>query len=257
MPFPKSERIIFAENPLEEVVCQVRFPPILTIESDVPSAFQESVRAKYPLYGKQSMMAMPYGPQLMPPIVPYPAVHRFSSNDNSWFVSLAADFVALTTKRYVQWEDFYERFEEILDIFRNRYDPTFYTRLGLRYKNVISRSRLALSDKRWSELLLPSIAGELCWEAFEESEYEAAFRQIVLKIGNTETESAKVVINHGLALAPDHELCYVIDSDFFTEERIETNAIREKLSYFNDESGRLFRWCITDRLRTALERKRS
>ena len=53
MAFPPSDRVVFEENTIEEVICQLRFPPILAIVSDVPAAFQERVREKYPLYKQE------------------------------------------------------------------------------------------------------------------------------------------------------------------------------------------------------------
>jgi hypothetical protein len=43
-PFPESERIIYAKNPLESVICQLRFPAILKISSEPPVEFQETLR---------------------------------------------------------------------------------------------------------------------------------------------------------------------------------------------------------------------
>jgi len=32
MPFPEVKRVIYEHNPLDKVICQLRFPPILRIE---------------------------------------------------------------------------------------------------------------------------------------------------------------------------------------------------------------------------------
>ena len=50
MPFPDSERVIYQRNPLLEVICQLRFPSILRIDSEAPAVFQERVRKEYPMY---------------------------------------------------------------------------------------------------------------------------------------------------------------------------------------------------------------
>ena len=47
MPFPDAKRIIFRKNPLTEVVCQLRFPPILKIDAEVPANFQEAIRTEF------------------------------------------------------------------------------------------------------------------------------------------------------------------------------------------------------------------
>ncbi|GDX40579.1 hypothetical protein LBMAG21_08710 [Armatimonadota bacterium] len=50
MPFPQTNRGIYAKNPLVEVVCQLRFPPILSINQSNLADFQSHIRDVYPLY---------------------------------------------------------------------------------------------------------------------------------------------------------------------------------------------------------------
>ena len=49
MPFPEATRVIYHKNPLTDVICQLRFPPILKIDSEIPSLFQDTIREQYPL----------------------------------------------------------------------------------------------------------------------------------------------------------------------------------------------------------------
>jgi len=64
MPFPDSKRAFYGKNPLEEVVCQLRFPPILRIEVETPAVFQDKVRQVFPLY-KRLTVVPPLGMQLL------------------------------------------------------------------------------------------------------------------------------------------------------------------------------------------------
>ena len=49
MPFPEtSQKIIYKKNPLDRVICQLRFPPILKIDTELPDKFQESIRNDFP-----------------------------------------------------------------------------------------------------------------------------------------------------------------------------------------------------------------
>src|SRR5437868_11791362 len=47
MDFPAVERIVFENNPLTEVICQLRFPRVLVIDERLPAEFQEQLGAEY------------------------------------------------------------------------------------------------------------------------------------------------------------------------------------------------------------------
>ena len=52
MLFPKGNRVIYKGCPLINVICQLRFPPVLKIDSDLPSAFQIAIQKEFPIYSQ-------------------------------------------------------------------------------------------------------------------------------------------------------------------------------------------------------------
>lgn len=62
MAFPEVPRVFYEISPLDEVICQFKFPPILRIEADLPAAFQEQVRGEFPLF--DSIDASPLPPDM-------------------------------------------------------------------------------------------------------------------------------------------------------------------------------------------------
>ena len=54
MPFPPAQRVLYNKSPLEQVICQLRFPPILRIDSDLPADFQDRIRNQFPNFGEAS-----------------------------------------------------------------------------------------------------------------------------------------------------------------------------------------------------------
>ena len=48
--FSQQPRCLYRRNQLAEVVCQLRFPEILSIGAMPPAAFQELIRQDYPEY---------------------------------------------------------------------------------------------------------------------------------------------------------------------------------------------------------------
>jgi len=253
--FPESPRVIYNRNPLEEVICQLKFPPILRIESESPAAFQESIRERYPLFSEKPRERLPVPDEIakliaenVPLTLANPS-YEFASANAAWKVTLTRDFLALTSTKYQKWEEFREHLEIPLNALTRIYAPSFYTRIGLRYRDVIKRSELGLAGVGWGSLLMPHITGELSVKEIAPRIKHVA-RETVIAL---EDETSKVRIQHGLARSGKNgEQCYVVDSDFFRSQRTETGNVIQVLTIFNRQAGRLFRWCITDQLHEAM-----
>jgi uncharacterized protein (TIGR04255 family) len=256
MPFPDSPRVIYKTNPLEEVICQLKFPPILRIESEPPAGFQDQLSGDYPILEDSPVaqlnlppvLARLLGGDLSP--VPQSRDYRFSSADGVWKVVLNREFIALSTSKYTRWDDFVARLEKALLALTSQYkSPSFFLRVGLRYRDVIRRSDFGNPDEHWANLLRPHILGELSDEGAEPNVLQAV-RQTLIALPEG---SGQVRLFHGLtAAAQASETCYSIDSDFFTESRTEAKDVFTVLKVFNRQAGRLFHWCITERLHNAL-----
>ncbi len=257
MPFPESERVIFNHNPLEEVICQLQFPTILRIERELPSEYQESLRQDYPIYTESRPDAPEFqlgeagsgGGQAVRLISRTPS-HAFHTEQKDWTITLAKEFIAISTRCYGEWDEFKHRLEEAVGAFVGLYEPAYYSRIGLRYRDVVQRSQLGLKDVPWRDLLKPAIAGELLAPELDEIVTHAA-RQLTVAL---EPSGRQVNLRHGLATnAQANERVFVFDADFFVEGKTEVQDASESLLYFNQQAGRLFRWCITPRLHDAME----
>lgn len=260
-PFPESERVVYARNPLIEVICQLRFPPILRIATEPPAAFQEQVRGEYPLLSEKLPEVNFDVPAGMPPAIAsilkagFPTRkligYDFASADEKWKVSLTQDFLSLSTKQYSRWEDFRKHLQGPLKALIAVYAPAFFARIGLRYQDLIQRSRLDLPlATKWSELIKPHMAGVHAVPELE-GHIEESVGQLLIKLPKF---NGKVRVNYGIVQTQDtRENCFLIDSDYHTEERTKTDAVDGILNYFNRQSGKFFRWCIEDRLKAALE----
>jgi uncharacterized protein (TIGR04255 family) len=255
MRFPDSERVHYKQNPLVEVICQLRFKRLLKIESEVPAAFQDRIRKAYPEIRETTTISPPLPPQVAQLVGLEPGAigqraFDFLTADSTWKVSLTSHFVALTATEYRKWEDFQSRLAPVVHAFCDVYDVGTFTRIGLRYRDLIQRSRLKLEGRRWAELLNKDLVGELRDPTFESAAKHAA-RELVLDL---DFDEAAVRLYHGFAqLQGNEENCYVIDSDFFRERETERADVKAVLDRFNREAGRLFRWSIADPLHQSME----
>ena len=59
MLFSDHPRTHYRNAPAHEVICQLRFPSILTINSVEPADFQEAIRAEFPQYARRQDAAPP------------------------------------------------------------------------------------------------------------------------------------------------------------------------------------------------------
>jgi uncharacterized protein (TIGR04255 family) len=257
MPFPPTNRVLYDLNPLDEVVCQVRFPSILRIDTEPPAAFQEQIRAEYPNYEQVSPLRFPTNvppqlAQLLAADLPFARQksHEFASRDRVWKVSITRDYLALTCARYERWERFRERFAAALAALSQQYAPAFFTRIGLRYQDIISRRKLNLRDDTpWSELISAPVASLL---GTPETAADVDGLQTVVSM-KLPDEIGNGIFRFSLAeMQTDHERVFLIDGDFFTEQQTEPANVFDRLDAFHGQARLFFRWCITDTLHRAM-----
>jgi len=262
MPFPDSRRVIYQKNPLEQVICQLRFPPILRIDAEAPARFQEAIRQEFPLFEEkfEGSVDIPseVAEQLPAEFLRLPGISgmerrsfQFRTLDEQWTLSLTRDFIALSTSNYTRWEEFQLYFRKPFEVFLAEYSPAIFTRIGLRYQDVIRKSELGLEETPWSELLQPYIAGILAVPSVDQSHIKSTMQVVEMDLSD---DYGKVTIRHGFATDKrTNEICYLIDNDFFAEKIKDSNDVIERLNHFNLRARRLFRWSITDRLHEAME----
>ena len=260
-PLPDSPRVIYRRNPLVGVVCQFRFPPILKIASEVPVTFQERLRSRYPLLAEKYSSINMELPQGIPATIantiknvfPQPRAigYDFISADEKSRITLTRDFLSLSSSNYTRWEDFREHLEEPFNALLDIYKPPFFSRIGLQYQNLIRPSQLELpSTTKWSELLKPHIAGMLGPPDVADF-IEQYFTQTLIKFPDSR---GQVQINFGFVeIANSREKAFLINNDFYIGGRTGVGDVNRVINYFNRQSGNLFRWCIQERLHTAME----
>ncbi|MGQ0714403.1 MAG: TIGR04255 family protein [Gemmatimonadaceae bacterium] len=260
MPFPESQRVVFEKNPLTQVIAQIQFPPILSILAEAPAAFQDRLRDQYPLYAKSGGLELPTDlaalmqrlnvtRQLQPV-----QQHSFSTADGARTVTLTRDFLAIEDTEYERWEGFIAELDRARAALEDIYEPAFYTRIGLRYVDVLDRAVLGLPTEPWSSLLNPALVGVIGDPALRDDVSELA---TAASIRLNQVKGGTVRLQHGLKVPDNGEATqsspvYVIDADFFTQERSSPADVRPALDAFNHLAGNLFRWAITPVLRDAL-----
>ena len=166
--FSNEPRCLYRKNQLGEVICQLRFPEILSIETTTPAAFQEAIRDEFPQYAVLHEAPAPkitgapgnFAVQNQPATVNY----QFTSADGNWRINLTSKFISLSCNKYTCWEEFAAILDKPLVSFIQIYKPAFFERIGLRYMNIFSRRALDLEGESWRDLIAPHYLGILAAE---------------------------------------------------------------------------------------------
>lgn len=254
--FPAVSRFRYAKGPLVDVICQLRFPSILRIDVEPPAQLQDRIRSAFPQFARTARMFVPLGTGDAGSGVPtqnplrHANEYKFSSDDGSWVFSLNQDFLALQTSSYTQWEDFWARLSPVLNAFVEVYSPSHFTRLGLRYVDMISREGLGVADTPWSNLINPQILGALADSQLMDAVEEAA-AQVRLREPDG---SSGTLLQHGLGqTVSDGKPAYVIDFDVYRVGRISHVEVEQELERLRGRAGAAFRWSITNELHKLLD----
>lgn len=257
--FPRTDRVVFKKNPLTEVVCQLRFPPILKVSKD-PIGFQERVRKTYPEYVKE--LPVIQGVEIPKAVLTklqaqmgLSPVHNFStSSPQARHIKLSRDSLSLFETGYKNWESFSGEFYSVEREFRAEYDPAHYTRVGLLYRNIIDPVTLGLGERPdWSKLINSRFLGLLQGSDLSE-QITASMAETTLALKDEIKSSLK--LNYGLVHRKENKkkiAGYMICADFFANGKVMPDDFKQLLDGYNQTMGDLFRWAITGDLCRAME----
>lgn len=259
MTFPEAPRVVYKNNPLDKVICQLRFPPILKIDTKVPDEFQERIRGSFPEFSEKAEIKLPIfksaqkdtPAEVLQSITPTGNKnYEFSSEDKVWTINLTRTFLALSTKNYKRREDFRAHLDAPLQAFIEIYNPSVFSRVGLRYIDIIKRSKLNLKDIPWSELLKKHVLW-LLGSSDVNKNIRSFQAQCEIELED-ETSIARIITGLVDGQESDEE-CFMIDTDFFTTKKTAISDVGSKLDYFHVQGSRLIQWLITERLHKAME----
>lgn len=266
MRFHRTRRVRYRNNPLEQVVAQVRFAPVLKLMNEPPTAFQQAVLTDFPAL--QVVETQGISLQLMPGSTAQhtrgPSAYLFSTADGGHTLEVKAESLTLTTTRYERWELFWKRFESAIETFQGLYPIGQIGRIGLRYVDVIDREANGLAGVPWADLICPELLGPLSSSQVPACDVGAAQTFYSLNLDG----GAALSLRGGLGIKQDSDpgsglnsprQVFVVDSDFHAPRdgydlklRHDLAGIRSLFRDFNEQAGGLFEWAATQRFRDVL-----
>ncbi len=258
--FSQEERCIYKNHQLKQVICQLRYPTILTIAAKEPVEFQEAVRHAFPVYEKRQeplppkVVTLPGQPprfEQQPPMIN----HQFSTADGVYRINLCQDFISLTCQHYQSWEEFARMMDKPLASFIQVYAPSYFVRIGLRYLNAFSRRELDLEGTPWKELLEPAYLGLMASEDVTERAFNRCTQDVDVDIPggcNLKLHVGPGRIKHGNDDS-DQEVKMIFDMDMSMSGNIPVNLSAGSMQTVHAQADSVFRDAITDTLHDAME----
>lgn len=256
--FSDKAHCIYKKNQIAEVICQLRFPEILSIGANLPVDFQEAIRSEFPRYNAQQenpaprISGHPGNLQLenQQPTVNY----QFISQDGKWRINLTSKFISLTCNTYTNWDAFARRLDAPLAAFIKIYKPAYFERIGLRYMNFVSRQELELESTPFRDLFQPQYLGLLADEDVAEQSSSRSGVDAELAIPG----GCRVKIHAGPGIVKrngqtDKEVKFILDMDLFMNGNIPVNYSAGALQTLHSHAFPIFRGAIRDTLHDAME----
>ncbi len=256
--FSNEPRCRYRSNQLGEVICQLRFPEILTIGANVPVQFQEAIRDEYPQYAARKESPAPritgVPGNLTVENQPQTINYQFASADGVWRVNLTSRFISLSCNRYTCWEDFAAKLDKPLVSFIKIYKPAYFERVGLRYLNFISRKELDLEMHPFSDLISPCYLGLLA----EDDVNDTAITRCSIDAEVNLRGGCKAKFHAGPGLVKkgnqqDPEIKFIFDQDLYMPGNVPVNVSAGALQTLHSQAWSVFRGAITDTLHQAME----
>ena len=256
--FRSMPRVIYKNNQIVNVVCQLRFPAILSIGTKAPDDFQEAVRRDFPRYETKKELPAPkivnrggvISAEKQEPVTN----HCFLSEDGEWQINLTDTFIALSSLSYTDWETFAGRLDRVLAEFSRIYEPAWFERVGLRYVNAFSKDELGLQERSWNELLQPAFVGLLDEADVQDGDFLRCTQDVEMKARG----GCRVRIHTGPGMirrraVQEKTARFILDLDVYMAGKVQPAYLTGALQTVHLNADTIFRNAITEELHDAME----
>jgi uncharacterized protein (TIGR04255 family) len=234
---PHATEIPLQNPPVTEVIAQVRFPPLLSILKEPPIEFQESIRQRFPQLTRENTAQIAINNDDQPSLTFQPPAYRFGSAESESQAALSAEFFAVSTKRYTGWRRFLDDLTFVHAAVVNIYNPSYASRVGLRYVNHLTQDNTGIDNRAdLLQLVRPELSVTLHGPFWENADEMIS----IVSFGDGE---ARLNLRYGFSIA-DASPIFVLDFDYFEEGTIPLGDVLHRFAEYHATIYDAFRWCI-------------
>lgn len=222
----------YKRNLLRQAVCEFKFPTLMELGGDRPPAsFVSALRKDYPTLETVNEYTLGVGAGAASS-----KVHIFRSNKLTWTVSLKENAITIETTAYTQYPVMKKRIMQVLDAAAKVIDSEFFTRVGIRYVNVIDR----VADPVRENWINPDLVAPIRSNNFKSVQQYAG--KMLLS-----AEDGGCLLQHGVQTikgsGQSTKVEYVLDIDVFRNE-VELSKVEYVLEAIHVQAFDVFDWSI-------------
>ena len=236
--FPAAERKVFKRNFLDTVIIELRYPTYLRLKEKEPLDISEAIRERFPRYDRENeMQVIPLGTT-----DPLP-VYKFTTKAKDLVISISISKLALSTNKYKSFEDFSSHVAFLIERAIPHVDTTFFTRVGLRYINMVAGIHETGADiLEWinHDLVSPLAGGEI-----------GTINNMKNELTGRLTGGAGYTFRYGLSPPSNEARRFVLDWDYFKED-VDVTDCMDLLKEFHDVHFPFFWWALGVKAKEAL-----
>jgi uncharacterized protein (TIGR04255 family) len=223
---PAVNPITYSRNFIRQAVCELRFPTLLALEQgEPPIDFQKVLRRAYPHFERKAQLVIE-GTEAKPRYR-----YLFKSRDQHWFASLTSSTISLETTQYTEFSELHRRLRTLVDDVKELLDTSFFTRIGLRYINVLPTKDRDVKGWVNDDLVRPLTQGTYgdpvtFWQEVRGS-----------------CEKGFYSFRHGLMPDDSEARPYVLDFDLY-QENVEFGDLDKVLDELHTNGFAIFSWTL-------------
>lgn len=235
----------YKHNLLRQAVCEFRFPTLMELgDPRPPSSFVKALRKEYPNLELTNELMLGIGGASNG----FNNTHVFRSTKLTWAVTLKQSAFSIETTAYTNYAQMKERILRVVEAASKIIDSDFFTRVGLRYINVISNETDPTDGWINSELVNPLRSG-----------YFSGIKEYAGKLQLLASDGS-CLLQHGLRLnqhptkgsVPE----YFLDIDTCRNE-VALGDTEAALDAIHAQSFDIFDWAIGEKTREYLSAEKS
>ncbi|MGN6829754.1 TIGR04255 family protein [Paucibacter sp. M5-1] len=231
----------YKRNYLRQAVCELRFPTLMELgAARPPEKFVTALRKDYPYLELQNEVTLALGSVSSGSN----STHVFRSAKLNWTVSLKESAVSIETTAYTEYAQMREKVLRVVDAATKVIDSDFFTRVGLRYINVIEGTDDPRNGWVNHQLVAPIVGTN-----FKGIGEYAGKLQLVAGDGGC-------LLQHGIRVSRQQKDAsihpeYMLDVDVFRNE-VAVDDVSAALDVMHSQAFDVFDWSLGEKAREYL-----